>query len=270
MPGLTSDSVRHRLSESLPAELQGGESRLHSIRRRALRRRQRKVATAAVLGVAATSTVVGLALQPFPRAAQEVGVAASAQAMPSPWSDQVVTGPADGSRGWMLPDHGWLLPNVPYLVAQGTTQEGNWRVVATSLGADDPGCLVEYDGAVFDRFSSCFDLWPAGEPAQWDTWTSTTAPAVSVVLGAVGPDARSVRVSLEDGTQLVTDAVATPVSQDLRFFAIAVPTSSKVAEARGITAAGELSAPPPGLPWTADDCSESLPCPTRVPSKPRS
>ncbi len=264
MPELTSDNVRHRLSESLPPELHGGESRLHNIHRRALRRRQRKVATAAVLGVAAASTVVGLAVQPFPRPAhetQEVGVAGSAQAMPSPWSDEIVTGPPDGS-------HSLPLPGVHYLVAQGTTPEGTWRVVATKVAGDDRGTLIEYGGEVFGLwFGYGFGGWPAGQPVQWEIWRGTTAPGVSLVLGAVGRDARSVRVSLEDGTQRVTDAVATPVSQDLRFFALTVPRSSKVAKVHGVTAGGELSAPPPGLPWTVD-CSGSSgkpPCPTRVP-----
>ncbi len=262
MPELTSDNVRHRLSESLPPELRGGESRLRDIHRRALRRRQRKVVTAAVLGVAAASTAVGLSLQPFPRPAQEVGVAGSTQAMPAPWSDEIVTAP-DGSRGLTV------LPEAAYLVADETTQEGTWRVVATSLAADHPGCLIEYDGAVVGQFTICFDSWAAGKPAKWDTWTNTAAGA-SLVMGAVGPDARSVRLSLEDGTQLVTDAVATPVSQDLRFFVIEVPSSSKVGDVQGVTAGGEPAAPPVGLPWTVDCSPSGDPlCPTRVPEEPR-
>ncbi len=266
MPELTSASVRHRLSESLPPELHGGESRLHNIHRRALRRRQRKVATAAVLSVAAASTVVGLTLQPFPRPAQEVGVAGNTQAMPSPWSDEIVTGAADGSHRLA-----YALPGVHYLVAQGTTHEGTWRVIATNMSDDDPGTLIEYGGDVFGHwFASSFGRWPAGQPVQWETWRGTTAPGVSLVLGAVGPDARSVRVSLEDGTQRVTDAVATPVSQDMRFFAVAIPASSKVGEVQGVTAAGEPAAAPPGLPWTGNCSSGDPPCPTRPPAEPQS
>ncbi len=185
--------------------------------------------------------------------------------MPSPWSDEIVTGAGDGSHRLA-----YALPGVHYLVAQGTTHEGTWRVIATKMADDDRGTLIEYGGDVFGHwFGYGFGRWPAGQPVQWETWRGTTAPRVSLVLGAVGPDARSVRVSLEDGTQRVTEAVATPVSQDMRFFAVAIPASSKAVEVHGVTAGGAPAAPPPGLPWPSN-CSSDVPCPTRAPEEPQS
>lgn len=97
MPELTSDNLRHRLSESLPPQLRGGESRLRNIHRRALRRRQRKLATVAVLGVAAASTVVALTMQPFRQAAQDVPYTSNTSATPDcPSVSQVSSGTPNG------------------------------------------------------------------------------------------------------------------------------------------------------------------------------
>jgi len=246
--------LRRSLTSEMPPELLWSDHHIEQVTYRA-RRRRRVRRVVSVTGGLAVASAVGIAgmsvLQSAPQAplANGSGSEPSSSAMAKPWSDVTINTPA------------WL-PDPAFLVTEGRSPEGPWQVVSARLAADEEGCLLKADPESMAKTRGvCFDTWPTGAADQYHTWPLTTTDAL--IVGAVSAEARTIRVELTDGTTITTDAIATPSSDTLRYFAVAAPTSP-VKDLAGFTADGELSSPPPGLPWAAS-CALSNPCPTRGP-----
>jgi hypothetical protein len=162
-----------------------------------------------------------------------------------PWSDEVFT---------KMPDANAYRPKA-YYIAKGETSTQNWSVLAFSDNGASAGCLVADEGPAnsFGRPYQCFDEWPKGRrsnflAAQGSVKEKNSAKIDAVlVMGAVSIDARKVQVRTTGGQLYTTNAVATPASERLRFFAVVIPKkNAKVASIRPIDASGRLAAPPTG------------------------
>lgn len=254
--------MRDSVTKLLPQELKYHEGMLKGVRRRALKRRRAKLTLASAAAVSVVGMVFGVAVLSMTQptgSADDSAVArdGGAAAEPAPWSDEVLDDGAGGASTMVL-------PGTAYVVAQGTTAAGNW--VSASFRPDEKshGCIMEVAGRVFPQpFGTCFDTWGAERPVQWDAWRGGPKSRYMLVLGAVGTDARSVRVTFADGTVDHAKATATPTTNDLRFFAVVAEASTDVQTVDALTSDGAPAAPPAGLPWTVD-CTPSDPCPTRV------
>jgi hypothetical protein len=249
------------------------------IRLRIKRRRLRRSGTAAVL-VTAAATAAVLAVGPMLgsiRASGEPGVAGPllndpanlpspgartpsvspsqppAEAdhkliLPSPWSAEVFT---------KMPDANAYRPKA-YYVAKGETSTQSWSVLAFSDNGASAGCLVADEGPPsFGRPYQCFDEWPKGRRSNFLAAQgffkekNTHRIDAVLVMGAVSVDARKVQVRTTAGQVYTTDAVATPVSERLRFFAVVIPKKdAKVASIKPLDATGRLADAPTGLPAT--------------------
>jgi hypothetical protein len=88
-----------------------------------------------------------------------------------------------------------------------------------------------------------------------------------LVIGAVSVDARKVQVRTTAGQVYTADAVATPVSERLRFFAVVIPKKDgKVASIKPLNSNGLLADAPTGLPATGGPCVvHPANCPTAQP-----
>lgn len=251
-----SEFLRRSLTSEMPRELLLHDRHLQEVTFRAHRRSRNRRVVRAAGGLAVASTT-GIAAMSVLQSAPEATVAdgspsePASSAMAEPWSDVAITSPE------------WL-PNDAFLVTEGRSSDGPWQVVSARLTADEEGCLLTADPASMAKTRGvCFDKWPTGDAAQYYRWPLTTTDVL--IVGAVSAEARTVRVELADGTTVTTDAIATPSSDTLRYFAVPTPTSS-VKDVAGFTAEGELSSPPPGLPWAASCAPSDPPCPTRGPN----
>jgi hypothetical protein len=236
------------------------------IRLRIKRRQLRRRSTAVVL-VTAAATVAVLAAGPVlgavhGRASGEPGVAGvtptpdrtkivkvvkdyreGQQAHLPPWSDEVFT---------KMPDANAYRPKA-YYIAKGNISTESWSVLAFSDNGASAGCLVADEGPAnsFGRPYHCFDDWSKGRrsnflAAQGSVKENNTRKIDAVlVIGAVSVDARKVQVRTTAGHVYTTNAVATPVSERLRFFAVVIPKKdAKVASIRPLDATGRLADPP--------------------------
>jgi len=231
------------------------------IRLRIKRRQRRRRGTAAVL-VTAAAVAVSLAAGPALGAlrsgpADSAGFAgpptvsptappstpsarAQSKVLPPPWSDKKFT---------KMPDANAYRP-AAYYVAQGQIPTESWAILSV-----DDACLVADEGKAvsFGRPYDCFYDWPAGRTVNY-TVTQAYAkekdsPKVdhSLVLGVVSIEARQVRIVAAGNTYL-TDAVGTPTTDHLRFFAIEIPKRDlKVTSITPLDAAGR-PAPAPSNP----------------------
>jgi hypothetical protein len=250
-----SDFLRRSLTTEMPTELLLQEHHLQRVNSLARRRSRNRRAAAAAGGLAVVSAIGIGGASLFTSAPEAIVADNSSQIeppsspMPEPWSDVAIDSPE------------WL-PDNAFLVTGGQSPDGPWQVVSARLAADEEGCLLKADPASMgDTHGVCFDTWPAGEAIQHRTWPLTTTQ--TLVIGAVSANARTVRVDLSDGTSVTTNAVATPSSNVLRYFVVPVSAESVVEDAVGLASDGELSPPPPGLPWS-DSCTSSDPsCPTK-------
>lgn len=238
------------------------------VRLRIKRRKLRRRSTAVVL-VTAAATVAVLAARPVlgamrGRAAGEPGVA-GVTAMPTvdrtrlvkvvkdyregqqahlpPWSAEVFT---------KLPDANAYRPKA-YYIAKGEVSTESWSVLAFSDNGASAGCLVADEGPAtsFGRPYQCFDEWPNGRRSNFMAAQgfvkekSTPKIDAVLVMGAVSVDARKVQIRTTGGKVYATDAVATPVSKRLRFFAVVIPKKdAKVASIRPLDATGRLADAP--------------------------
>ena len=76
-----------------------------------------------------------------------------------------------------------------------------------------------------------------------------------LVIGAVSVDARKVQVRTTAGQVYTADAVATPVSERLRSFAVVIPKKdAKVTSIKPLNSNGLLADAPTGLPATGGPC----------------
>ncbi len=213
---------------------------LGRVRRRRVRQR---VSASALVGAVAAS---GLLLVPYvsenlPGHDVEIGFASGATP-PPPWSDRIATG--DDFAG--IDD--------PYVVAEGTTAGRDWTMASTNEHGLFSGCLVE-GGGFFGRQFMCYDGWAAGRASMWAAERVNGDIDATLVFGAAGPEARTVRISARDAADTIVPAVATPTSPDLRFFATVLPSAdARVDSVTPLDANGDPAAPPPGLPWEQGEC----------------
>jgi hypothetical protein len=242
------------------------------IRLRIKRRQLRRRGTAAVL-VTAAATAAVLAAGPVlgtvrgRAGGEQPGVAGVTQspvidkskivkvakdyreARAAPWSDEVFT---------KMPDVNAYRPKA-YYIAKGDVSTESWSVLAFSDNGASAGCLVADEGPAnsFGRPYQCFDEWPKGRRSNFlatqGSVKEKNTPKIDAVLvmGAVSVDARKVQVRTTAGQVYTADAVATPVSQRLRFFTVVIPKKdAKVASIKPLDATGRLADAPTGLPAT--------------------
>lgn len=249
------EALKRRCAEP-PPQLKYSEDRLAAIRRRGSQRRRR--AQAAIGSVATTAIILiaigvaGAVETGLPESDKGSAVGTEGAVTPEPWSDVVVA--TDQSK---LP-----LPGSAYLVAEANTADGDWRAASFQPADDSHGCLVEIAaGVIATPSGTCFDAWPVEKAVQWDTWRGGPDSDYILILGATGMDARSVRVTFEGGAVYRTEAMATPTSDDLRFFALMPETPAHVQAVEAFTSNGTAAEPPSGLPWTVA-CDTANPCPS--------
>lgn len=162
--------------------------------------------------------------------------------LPEPWSDR---------KHHDVPEH----YRPAYVISEGTIAGRKWFAVSHRAPGQDGGtsCVsTAPHGTVFEPFY-CFAYWPEGKRANWYTSRATIGaktdpnqPEATLVLGATSTDARTVQVLLSNGRTYTTDAVGTPTSHRLRYFAVVVPVKdAKVDDVRPLDANGELADPPP-------------------------
>ena len=255
------------------------------IRLRIKRRQRRRRGTAVVLATAAAVAAVlatGPVLGSFRSAGNEPGVAGFGPSiplqtptsptqgtptpgitgdhdtvMPAPWSDEVFT---------KMPDANSYPPKA-YYIAKGTIPTESWAVLAFS----NWGCLVTDEGQAnnFGRPYVCFNEWKPGQRVSHHVVQGyakeKSAPKIdqTLVIGAVSADARKVVIKA-GGKTYTADAVGTPATDRLRFFALVIPRKDlKVTEATALDAAGKLAdAPtgvPTGVPCNATECGIATP-----------
>lgn len=236
---------------------------LGRVRRRRIRQR---LGASALVGAVAAS---GLLLVPYvaenmPGHAVDIGFTTSATP-PPPWSDRIATG--DDFVG--IDD--------PYVVAEGTVAGLGWTAASTDMDVQFRGCLLTSEWKLFGRPFVCYDNWAAGRESKWDTEHANGDIEATLVFGAAGPQARTVRITVRDAPDTVVPAVATPTSPDLRFFATVLPSAdARVDSVTPLDTNGDPADPPPGLPWepqggecgktALDDPGEQYlsDCPTRA------
>jgi hypothetical protein len=142
-----------------------------------------------------------------------------------------------------------------YFVAGGTEAGEEWNALSTPVERMG-GCLVVAPQTLNDSFV-CFGDWT--NPTKRADWFASglhlgEKPNYAqldrtLVHGAASIAARSVRIETADGKTYTTDAVATPTSKKLRFFAFVVP--QRDAEITAVTPYdenGEVADPPRDMP----------------------
>ncbi|MET9272354.1 hypothetical protein [Kribbella sp. NPDC003557] len=213
------------------------------IKRRQVRRRTAAAAISAA-AVAAVVVVASATLGSFRSA--EPGVATTTSPvptramqtqhldfrytpLPTPWSEE----PAFTTQ----PDSLKYAP--AFYVARGSVPNESWAVASYARS----GCLVVTDEGPAKSFGGadvCFD--PNGQQRAQYRAIPAVIPNLSsplrltLVMGAVPADARKVRITA-GGKTYDTDAVGTPNSNRLRFFALVVDAAaSEVTEVTPLTA----------------------------------
>lgn len=133
--------------------------------------------------------------------------------LPPPWSAERFT---------KMPDANAYRPHA-YYVAKGTIPTESWAVLVYSR----EGCLVTDEGPAvsFGRPLICFN--PPLDGTHWVVQghgkeKGSTKIDATLVMGSAPIGARKVRITA-GGTTYTTNAVATPATDTLRFFAIVIP-----------------------------------------------
>jgi len=178
--------------------------------------------------------------------------------MPAPWSDEVFN---------KVPDANAYPPRA-YYIAKGTIPTETWAVMAFS----NWGCMVTDEGPAnsFGRPYVCFNEWKPGQRVShhvvqgYAKEKNTAKIDQTLVIGAVSADARKV-VLTAGGTTYTADAVGTPATDRLRFFALVIPRRDvKITKATPLDAAGKPADAPTGVP-TGMPCDPN--CGTATPAK---
>ncbi|MFI7061170.1 hypothetical protein ACIBL3_09325 [Kribbella sp. NPDC050124] len=245
------------------------------IRLRIKRRQRRRRGTAIVVATAAATAAVlatGPVLNTIRSADNEPGVAGfgasipvvtpTPAVMPAPWSDEVFT---------KLPDANAYKPRA-YYVAKGTIPTESWAMLAFS----ESGCMVGDEGPAvsFGRPYVCFNEWAPGQRAShhvvqgYAKEKNAAKIDQTLVFGAVSPDARRVQVNV--GTKIYTaDAVGTPATNKLRFFALVIPRKDiRITAVAPLDATGKLAAAPTGVATDMPcDTDPGATCVTATPAK---
>lgn len=256
MPDILDTELREALGVEVPDGLAYREERLRQIRARAHKRSYRRAAAglAAACIVAASAIVVSQLLSP-PGEENQSGVATGGPdgEQPSPWSDVEVPDDREGDL--------FVVPGTAYLVADGTAGTAQWLAASADVADDSHGCIFVRSEALFETMQAgCFDTWRTDQSARYFRFTGDREPQFEVIAGAVSTEARSVTLTFSDGRTASAEAVATPTSAELRFFAVAVPSPANIDTVEPIDADGQIAPPPPNLPWSVT-CDRG--CPTK-------
>jgi len=256
MPDILDTELREALGVGVPDGLTYREERLRQIRARAHKRSYRRAAAgvAAACIVAASVIVVPQLLSP-PGDENQSDVTTSGPdgEQPSPWSDVEVPDDREGDI--------FVVPGTAYLVADGTAGTARWLAVSADVAEESHGCIFVRSEALFESMQAgCFDTWRTDQRARYFQFTGDRDPRFEVIAGAVGTEARSVTLTFTDGRTASVQAVATPTSAELRFFAVAVASPVDIDTVEPIDADGQIAPPPPNLPWSVT-CDGG--CPTK-------
>jgi hypothetical protein len=268
---------QHRLRDDLhdladlPSTPVDPTPEIHRRVRRVRRRRTAGVALLAASAVVAVALGAGPTLGAIRDNGTEPGYAGSTQAtnafptpdpssfpLPEPWSDRKFT---------KEPERNIYGPPA-YYINQGEVQGRNWAALAFEHDGLGPWCMAVEPQEVFDPFV-CFNDWPAGRRADWATSNAHAGPKpnldlipATLVMGAVSADARTVDIKVA-GKTYHADAVGTPVSDRLRFFAVVVPVvDARPGAVIPRDANGDVADPPVGLPESpgpCENCAEATP-----------
>lgn len=258
MPDILDAELAEALGGETPNGLAYREEHLRQVHARALKRSHRRAA----VGVAAACVAVasaGVAAEVFPRPVQEneSGLVADgpSEVQASPWSNVVVPDDREGDL--------FVVPGTAYLVAEGSAGDAVWLAASADVLDDRRGCIFIRSEALFGTMQAgCFDSWRKGLDARHFRFEGDRNPEYAIVAGAVSTQARSVTVTFSDGRTTSAEAVATPSSTELRYFAVAVTTSATIASVDPVDANGQAVSPPPNLPWsTAGNCGAGCPTP---------
>ncbi len=253
----TGEYIREAVERAVPDSLSFDERRLGDIKRLA-RRRQRTRGVGLGVGAAAIATagIFGAVAALGGADAPQIEVATSSDTNsdmppPQPYSDTEV------------PDGEAVLPGPSYVVAADPSGETDWKAVTMNPVDGDRGCVMVLSDDLYDTpMGNCFDTWKVGKLTRFDVYQGDRDSSITIVAGATGMSARSVIIRFDDGSSTVVDAVATPASGDLRFFAASTPSDVTVRDVEPLDDAGEPALPPDGLPWRYD-CPDI--CPTEAP-----
>lgn len=155
--------------------------------------------------------------------------------LPEPWSDREFT---------EQPLANAFRP-VGYYVAEGELDGRPWGVIS-DRGVGTPCLTVEPQG-VFDA-AVCFEEPAEGAMTDWHTQTAVrgskpdlTELDSTLVVGVAPIGARSVEIETADGQTYPADAVGTPSSESVRFFATVVPQrDAEIVEVRSLDADGKV------------------------------
>ena len=231
------------------------------VRLRIKHRRRRRRGTA-VVATAAAVTAAALTAGPLVNSIRSVesGVAGSETptVMPAPWSDELFT---------KMPDANAYRPHA-YYIARLKIPTESFAVLAFSR----QGCIATDEGPAnsFGRIYTCFEEWKPGQRSAfyaapaYDKEKSDHKLDFTLVVGAVSADARAVKVSAA-GKTYTADAVGTPATDQLRFFAVLVPQKDAAVTAVTPLDSSGWAAAPPANPPTHQPCDKD--CVSATPSK---
>lgn len=243
----------------VPESLHFRDDRLEDIRRRARRRGRTRVvggllggATAVFVATAVASTLSTPDQGSVTGAPLEEASPPMANTQPSPWSDTPVVEDRDGAV--------FSVPGTAYLIERGSIGELTWAAASGSVSEPPYSCVFVKGDELFTTMQAdCFDSWDGKELANWTAFRSDRAEQETVFVGAVDTTARQVAITFDDGSREVIDAVATPTSTKLRFFALS--TSEAVAVRTVIPVDAE------GLPAAPPRASQPPPCQSNCPTQ---
>ena len=161
--------------------------------------------------------------------------------LPQPWLNQMYT---------KLPDANAFRPHGYYVQTETKLVGRPWGMVSYQAGTttSESGCLEVIPQGVFDA-AACFDRPEPHARVDWraQTATSGTKPELtelnnSLVYGVTHYGARSVRITLANGTTYQAPATGTPASRSQRFFALVVPAKAPaVKKVEAFDAQGRLA-----------------------------
>lgn len=256
MPDILDTELREALGTEVPDQLAYREEHLRQIRARAQMRSYRRAAAgvAAACMVAASVIAVPHLFSPSGQENQsDVATGSPDGEQPSPWSDVEVPDDREGDI--------FVVPGTAYLVADGAAGTASWLAASSDVADESHGCIFVRSEALFGSMQAgCFDTWRTDQSARFFRFTGDRDPQFAVVAGAVSTEARSVTLTFSDGRTVSAEAVATPTSAELRFFAVAVATPAHIDTVEPIDVGGQIAPPPPNLPWSVN-CDSGCPTP---------
>ena len=161
--------------------------------------------------------------------------------LPQPWLNQMYT---------KLPDANAFRPHGYYVQTETKLSGRPWGMVSYQAGmtTSEAGCLEVIPQGVFDA-AACFARPEPHARVDWRAQTATrgTKPELtelnySLVYGATHYGARSVKITLANGTTYQAPATGTPASRSQRFFALVVPAKAPaVKKVEAFDAQGRLA-----------------------------